>query len=50
MTNHVRMGIYSITQGTYEALLEKAREGLAPILRNSPVRSTRCRPTFAPFV
>jgi hypothetical protein len=36
MTNHVRMGIYSITQGTYEALLEKAREGLAPILRNSP--------------
>jgi len=36
MTNHVRMGIYSITQGKYEALLEKAREGLAPILRNSP--------------
>ena len=36
MTNHVRMGIYSITQGTYEELLEKARQGLAPILRNSP--------------
>lgn len=36
MTNHVRMGIYSITQGTYEELVEQAREGLAPILRNSP--------------
>jgi heme-degrading monooxygenase HmoA len=36
MTNNVRMGIYSITQGTYEELLEKARQGLAPILRNSP--------------
>ncbi len=36
MTNHVRMGIYSITQGTYDELVEQAREGLAPILRNSP--------------
>ncbi len=36
MTNHVRMGIYSITQGTYEEIVEKARQGLAPILRNSP--------------
>jgi heme-degrading monooxygenase HmoA len=36
MTNHVRMGIYSITQGTYEELVDQAREGLAPILRNSP--------------
>lgn len=36
MTNHVRMGIYSITQGTYDDLVEKARQGLAPILRDSP--------------
>ncbi|MDQ6608068.1 MAG: antibiotic biosynthesis monooxygenase [Actinomycetota bacterium] len=36
MTNHVRMGIYSITQGTYEELVEQARDGLAPILRDSP--------------
>ena len=36
MTNHVRMGIYSITQGTYEELMDRAREGLAPILRDSP--------------
>jgi heme-degrading monooxygenase HmoA len=36
MTNHVRMGIYSITQGTYDELLEQAREGMAPILRESP--------------
>ena len=36
MTNHVRMGIYSITQGTYDELVEKAREGLAPIHRDSP--------------
>jgi heme-degrading monooxygenase HmoA len=36
VTNHVRMGIYSITQGTYKQLLEQARDGLAPILRDSP--------------
>jgi heme-degrading monooxygenase HmoA len=36
MTNHVRMGIYSITQGTYDELVEQARQGLAPILRDSP--------------
>jgi heme-degrading monooxygenase HmoA len=36
MTNHVRMGIYSITQGTYDELLDRAREGMAPILRESP--------------
>ena len=36
MTNHVRMGIYSITKGTYDELIERARRGLAPILRDSP--------------
>ncbi len=36
MTNYVRMAIYSITQGTYAELMERAREGMAPILRNSP--------------
>jgi hypothetical protein len=36
MTNYMRMGIYSITQGSYEELIEKAREGMAPILRESP--------------
>jgi heme-degrading monooxygenase HmoA len=36
MTNHVRMGIYSITQGTYDELVERAREGMAPVLRDSP--------------
>jgi heme-degrading monooxygenase HmoA len=36
MTNHVRMGIYSITNGNYDELVERAREGMAPILRNSP--------------
>jgi heme-degrading monooxygenase HmoA len=36
MTNYVRMGIYAITKGTYSELIEKARQGLAPILRESP--------------
>jgi hypothetical protein len=27
MTDHVRMAIYSIKQGTYQELMEKAREG-----------------------
>ena len=36
MTNHVRFAIYSITQGTYQEVMEKAREGMAPILRESP--------------
>ena len=36
MTNHMRMAIYRITQGTYAELMEKAREGMAPILRDSP--------------
>ena len=36
MTYHVRIGIYSITQGTYEDLLEKARAGMAPIFGESP--------------
>jgi heme-degrading monooxygenase HmoA len=36
MTNHVRMGIYAITNGTYDDLIDKARQGLAPILRDSP--------------
>jgi heme-degrading monooxygenase HmoA len=30
------MGIYSITKGTYDELIEEARQGLAPILRDSP--------------
>jgi hypothetical protein len=36
MTNYVRMGIYAITRGTYDELIERARQGLAPILRDSP--------------
>lgn len=36
MTNHVRMAIYSIKQGTYQELMERAREGMAPILSESP--------------
>jgi hypothetical protein len=36
MTNYVRMGIYAITRGTYDELIEQARQGLAPILRESP--------------
>jgi heme-degrading monooxygenase HmoA len=36
MTNYVRMGIYAITSGTYAELIERARQGLAPILRGSP--------------
>lgn len=36
MTNHVRMGIYSITHGTFDELVERARDGMAPILRDSP--------------
>jgi heme-degrading monooxygenase HmoA len=36
MTNHIRMGIYAITKGTYAELMEQARRGLAPILRDSP--------------
>jgi heme-degrading monooxygenase HmoA len=36
MTNYVRMGIYAITSGTYDELIERARQGLAPILRDSP--------------
>src|SRR5437588_11060046 len=36
MTNHMRMAIYSVTQGTYAELMERAREGLAPVLRDSP--------------
>ncbi len=36
MTNHMRMAIYSITQGTYAELMESARQGMAPILRESP--------------
>lgn len=36
MTNHVRMGIYAITSGTYDELIERARQGLPPILRESP--------------
>ena len=36
MTNYVRMGIYAITQGTYSELMERARDGMAPIFRDSP--------------
>ena len=36
MSNHVRMAIYSIKQGTYHEHMERAREGMAPILRESP--------------
>ena len=36
MTNHVRIGIYTITHGNYDEIVEKAREGLAPIHRESP--------------
>jgi hypothetical protein len=36
MTNHIRMGFYSITKGTYDELIEEARQGLAPILSDSP--------------
>jgi heme-degrading monooxygenase HmoA len=36
MKNHVRMGIYAITSGTYDELIDRARQGLAPILRDSP--------------
>ncbi|HUE27433.1 MAG TPA: antibiotic biosynthesis monooxygenase [Solirubrobacteraceae bacterium] len=36
MTNYVRMGIYRITQGTYAELMERARNGMAPIFRDSP--------------
>ncbi len=36
MTNYVRMGIYAITSGTYDELVKRAREGMAPILRDSP--------------
>jgi heme-degrading monooxygenase HmoA len=36
MTNYVRMGIYAITNGTYDELIERPRRGLAPILRDSP--------------
>ena len=36
MTNHMRMAIYRIKQGTYAELMERAREGMAPILRDSP--------------
>ncbi|HEY3586162.1 MAG TPA: hypothetical protein VGK85_03370 [Myxococcaceae bacterium] len=36
MTNHMRMAIDRITQGTYPELMERAREGMAPILRDSP--------------
>lgn len=36
MTNHIRMGIYAITSGTYDELIDRARQGLAPILRDSP--------------
>jgi heme-degrading monooxygenase HmoA len=32
----MRMAIYRITQGTYPELMERAREGMAPILRDSP--------------
>jgi len=36
MTNHVRMGIIRSHKGRTRRFSKKAREGLAPILRNSP--------------
>jgi heme-degrading monooxygenase HmoA len=36
VTNHMRMAIYRIERGTYAELMERAREGMAPILRDSP--------------
>jgi heme-degrading monooxygenase HmoA len=30
------MGIYAITKGSYDELIEQARRGLAPILRDCP--------------
>lgn len=36
MTTHSRMGIYSITHGTYDELVERAQAGVAPVLRDSP--------------
>jgi len=36
MTDHIRIGVYTITQGNYDELVEKAREGMAPINRESP--------------
>lgn len=36
MADHVRMGFYAITQGTFDELVEHARAGLAPLLRDTP--------------
>ena len=36
MRDGLRVPIYAITSGTYDELIEKARHGLAPILRPSP--------------
>jgi heme-degrading monooxygenase HmoA len=36
MTYFVRFAIYSIKQGTYQELMERAQNGLAPIYRESP--------------
>lgn len=36
MTHHAHTGIYSIAQGTYDELVDQAKQGLSPILRDSP--------------
>jgi len=34
--NHIRMGIYKITQGSYEEFVDQARQRMAPFHRDSP--------------
>ena len=36
MINHIRMGIYRVTQGSYEEFVEQTRQLMAPFLRHSP--------------
>ena len=36
MVNHIRMGIYRVTQGSYEEFLDQARQRMAPFHRDSP--------------
>ncbi len=36
MTNHNHIGIYKITQGSYEEFVEQAQQRMAPFKRESP--------------
>ncbi len=36
MINHIRIGIYTITQGSYEGFVDQARQRMAPFHRDSP--------------